>query len=270
MTDRRADIVFKALQRDILSGIYPEKTRLPSERVLGEMHGVSRITIRDAISRLVQLGLVEKQPQSGIYVRRFKSEASLDLLIHLMQTEGGLDTDTLLSLLEFRRLAAVFIVRKAARNPDRTGLLRLQTLLEETEASLAQGREAEKKGAAEATPQQPLSLFDSKTPPAWVQTLAEADFSFHAGIVAMTDNMVAQLLFNSFKPAYRHYSLFFYALPGAAETALQNHRELLAALSAGDEDYAAWKMEQTLTYAENRVKDALREQASSGKAPFPQ
>jgi hypothetical protein len=40
----------------------------------------------------------------------------LGFLIHLMQAREGLDNDTILSLLEFRRLAAVFIVRKAVRN----------------------------------------------------------------------------------------------------------------------------------------------------------
>ncbi|WP_459923946.1 hypothetical protein [Desulfatiferula olefinivorans] len=73
----------------------------------------------------------------------------------------------------------------------------------------------------------------------------------------MADNMVAQLLFNSFKPAYRYYSLLFYALPGAAETALRNHKEILTALSDGDEEYTAWKMDQALAYGKNKVKEAL-------------
>lgn len=254
MADKRSDTVFKTLQRDILTGVYPEKTRLPSERALSLMHGVSRITIRDAISRLVQLGLVEKLPQSGIYVRPFKSEASLDLLIHLMQTREGLDNDTLMSLLEFRRLAAVYIVRKAVRNPDKEGIRRLSDLLRKAQTCLAQAREADEKPLSPARENPDQTLPET---PAWVSALAEADFEFHAAIVAMADNMVAQLLFNSFKPAYRYYTLFFYALPGAAETALQNHAEILTALSAGDEEYAAFKMEQSLVYAENRVKDTL-------------
>ena len=256
MADKRSDTVFKTLQRDILTGVYPEKTRLPSERALSLMHGVSRITIRDAISRLVQLGLVEKLPQSGIYVRPFKSEASLDLLIHLMQTREGLDNDTLMSLLEFRRLAAVYIVRKAVRNPDKEGIRRLSDLLRKAQTCLAQARETKE---TEVSPSPVQENPDQTLPetPVWVSTLAEADFEFHAAIVAMADNMVAQLLFNSFKPAYRYYTLFFYALPGAAETALQNHAEILTALSAGDEEYAAFKMEQSLVYAENRVKDTL-------------
>lgn len=254
MADKRSDTVFKTLQRDILTGVYPEKTRLPSERALSLMHGVSRITIRDAISRLVQLGLVEKLPQSGIYVRPFKSEASLDLLIHLMQTREGLDNDTLMSLLEFRRLAAVYIVRKAVRNPDKEGIRRLSDLLRKAQTCLAQAREADEKPLSPAR-ENPAQVLPET--PVWVSTLAEADFEFHAAIVAMADNMVAQLLFNSFKPAYRYYTLFFYALPGAAETALQNHAEILTALSAGDEEYAAFKMEQSLVYAENRVKDTL-------------
>ncbi|TWI66946.1 DNA-binding FadR family transcriptional regulator [Desulfobotulus alkaliphilus] len=240
MATKRSDTVFKALQREILTGVYPENTRLPSERLLGEMHGVSRITIRDAIARLAQLGLVEKQPQSGIYVRPFRSEASLDLLIHMMQTEDSMDSDTLVSLLEFRRLAAVFIVRKAALHPDSHSLDKLKALLQDAEQHLLQ----------EENP-----LTDNS--PENIQALADADFAFHAGIVAMTRNMVAQLLFNSFKPAYRYYSLFFYGLEGAAKKALQNHKEILAALCAGDENYAAWKMEETLSYAENRVKEAL-------------
>jgi len=46
------------LRRDILSGEIPPGSRLPSEHELSSIYGVARVTIRSALSRLSEEGLV--------------------------------------------------------------------------------------------------------------------------------------------------------------------------------------------------------------------
>jgi GntR family transcriptional regulator len=56
------------LAQDIRSGRYPLDHALPSERVLCESLGVSRITARKAIATLVAKGLVQRRHGSGNFI----------------------------------------------------------------------------------------------------------------------------------------------------------------------------------------------------------
>ncbi|WP_239124772.1 GntR family transcriptional regulator [Leptolyngbya sp. CCY15150] len=60
--------ISEQLKEKIETGAYEPGERLPSEFDLGEMFGVSRTTIRKAISSLIQQGLVTTQRGKGIFV----------------------------------------------------------------------------------------------------------------------------------------------------------------------------------------------------------
>ncbi|MEM7523010.1 MAG: FadR/GntR family transcriptional regulator [Pseudomonadota bacterium] len=57
-----------SLKRAILGGEFMEDERLSSERALADRHGVSRGTVREALTRLSRDGLVEIRRGSGAYV----------------------------------------------------------------------------------------------------------------------------------------------------------------------------------------------------------
>ena len=59
----------QTLLNEIESGKYPIGSLLPTEFVLCEQFGVSRATAREAVKRLVQMGLVVRQPRVGTTVR---------------------------------------------------------------------------------------------------------------------------------------------------------------------------------------------------------
>ncbi|MDB5460078.1 MAG: GntR family transcriptional regulator [Caulobacteraceae bacterium] len=60
--------VARELAARIADGTYPVGRRLPSERELTQIHGVSRPTVREAIIALELDGLVEVRTGSGVYV----------------------------------------------------------------------------------------------------------------------------------------------------------------------------------------------------------
>jgi len=63
-------MVVKALRAEILRGVYPIGTILPSESSLVARFNVSRHTIREALRHLRDLGLVESRQGLGTIVRR--------------------------------------------------------------------------------------------------------------------------------------------------------------------------------------------------------
>ena len=61
-------VISEQLKQKIETGHYAPGQRLPSEFDLGELFGVSRTTIRKAISNLIQQGLVSSQQGKGSFV----------------------------------------------------------------------------------------------------------------------------------------------------------------------------------------------------------
>jgi DNA-binding GntR family transcriptional regulator len=59
----------QTLLNEIEGGKYPVGSQLPTEYALCEQFGVSRATAREAVKRLVQMGLVVRQPRVGTTVR---------------------------------------------------------------------------------------------------------------------------------------------------------------------------------------------------------
>lgn len=67
---KKSTLVAQWLLDKIHSQVYTEGTKLPSERKIAQMLGVSRLPVREALSALQIVGIVETHPNSGTYVRK--------------------------------------------------------------------------------------------------------------------------------------------------------------------------------------------------------
>ena len=56
------------LKNDIMAGVYPAGGRIPSEQLLCDTYGVSRVTVRKAMLDLVQEGLLIRRQGKGTFV----------------------------------------------------------------------------------------------------------------------------------------------------------------------------------------------------------
>jgi len=74
------------LIQDILSGHYRVSDRLPSERDLASRFDANRGCIREAITKVSQMGLIDVQP-GGARVKE-QREASLDIISHLLAQQA--------------------------------------------------------------------------------------------------------------------------------------------------------------------------------------
>jgi GntR family transcriptional regulator len=64
----------KTLLREIEGGVYPVGSLLPTESDLCEQFGASRFTVREAIKKLVERGLVNRKPSVGTRVLATESK----------------------------------------------------------------------------------------------------------------------------------------------------------------------------------------------------
>lgn len=82
----------QCLLADISSGKYPVGSLLPTEDQIGKVYGVSRHTVREATRKLVDAGLISRQPSIGTIVKASRPAspyvAALGSLKELMEYTG--------------------------------------------------------------------------------------------------------------------------------------------------------------------------------------
>jgi GntR family transcriptional repressor for pyruvate dehydrogenase complex len=234
--EKLSDQISRTIQMDILAGVYPPDTRLPSERDLARQFNVSRVTVREAIERLLQLGMVEKRPHSGTYARDVSTNSSILLLTDLMNNGESVEPDVLIALMEFRSLVEVYAVQKAASMARADDISLLRSILVRMKQTIAVPADIS-----------PLNL------------------ELHALLNRLSGNLVIQLLFNSFKPVYHYYMDFFHRLPGASADIVPRYEKILVAIEQKDGQYAAHLMTELLRAGHNRVKEAAAFSADGKK-----
>ena len=67
-TDHRYIQVARALRKEIVDGVYPVGSQLPTEHELCQRFSVSRYTVREALRRLREDNLVSSRPRAGTMV----------------------------------------------------------------------------------------------------------------------------------------------------------------------------------------------------------
>ncbi len=107
------DAIAKALIRYIAENDLQGGDRLPSERELVKMIGASRLPLREAISVLKGLGIVETRHGKGIFVKQLDPAAIFGMLSPLLKIQSGID---LRHLFEARLVLETGIASLAAQH----------------------------------------------------------------------------------------------------------------------------------------------------------
>ncbi len=116
----KARRVYLLLRDEIANGHYGDGVTLPGEQRLGEMHGVSRVTIRRALEALAADGLIEKRTGAGSIVRPAGLDGATiaaDLATLIPQIEQ-MGRETTARLLSFFYGVPPRLVADALRLPD--------------------------------------------------------------------------------------------------------------------------------------------------------
>lgn len=111
-----------------------EGEKLPSERELVNMLGISRLPLREALCMLKGLGILEARHGKGIFVKTIDMSTVFSMLSPLLKTHtsGNLD-----SIIQTRLYLEADIAEIAAQNRTKENLENLQHFLEGMKKSLS-------------------------------------------------------------------------------------------------------------------------------------
>ncbi|MCL2018941.1 MAG: FadR family transcriptional regulator [Oscillospiraceae bacterium] len=119
--------VYNLLLEKITSGEWKSGDKIPSENQLKDELSVSRITIREALQKLVALNLIETRHGKGSYIKEFNMNDFLRLHFPINQ----ITTDDIVNLLEYRKILEVGAIRLSIERarPGDTELLTQYTIM---------------------------------------------------------------------------------------------------------------------------------------------
>ena len=123
---RKSDEVLEQMKGNIISGEWAPGEKIPGEIELTQMFEVSRISIREAIHRLVGMGVLLIKRGEGTFVTEALPQESFnDFLPYLM-----IQRPSLTEILEFRAIIEIESARLAAIRADEKDINELSKMLE--------------------------------------------------------------------------------------------------------------------------------------------
>jgi len=217
-----AEILALLRQKELKPG-----DKLPPERELAEKLGVSRPSLREALRALSIMKVVEVRQGDGTYVSALRPE---ELVEHL-EFVFMLDDSTMLQLFEARKIVEVGNVSLAAQRISNEELAALRVCLKKSEHSV---------GDPEA--------------------FMLADIELHEIITRAADNPLLERFMASISTLSRASRQKTTHMAGVTETAVEDHRQIVAALEARDPQAAGTAMLRHLEH----IEQVYRELATTG------
>lgn len=225
------DVVDRLLEF-IAAGTAPER-RLPVERALcAELH-VSRTTVREALSTLTLLGVVETRGK-GRYGSLVGARAQLVSRARVRHATSELVDHPL----EARRILEPNIAALAAVRGSDWDLADVARELSSMERAAGSARE--------------FVPFDS---------------AFHAAVAQATGNPTLVFLINALTDALAESREHSFRPGPAVATAIEGHRAILAALRARDPRRASEAMLNHLGDVENLIRISIEDETSAAEMP---
>jgi DNA-binding FadR family transcriptional regulator len=110
----RTEELFEVLRARILSDEWKAGTRLPGERELAERYDTNRNTLREALRRLEQAGLVTVRHGQGVTVSDFRRLGGLDLVAPFLELGSDVreKAQIMLDVLEPRKRVLEYVVER--------------------------------------------------------------------------------------------------------------------------------------------------------------
>ena len=218
--------VVRQIEHLILRGILKPGERLPSERELADRLGVSRPSLREALTELQASGLLTTRAGSGVFVADVLGSAFSDTLVRLF---AGHD-EAVFDYIAFRRDMEGLAAERAATRGTDTDLKVIDAIFKKMEAAHAKRDPSEEAG------------FDA---------------DFHLSIIEASHNVIMLHMMRSMYQLLREGVFYnrqiMFKQRMRRDTLLDQHRRINDALQARDADGARKAVEAHLGF----VEDAL-------------
>ncbi|GAB6909273.1 HTH-type transcriptional regulator LutR [Desulfosarcina cetonica] len=222
---RISDQVFDQLRELIFRGQFKAGEKIITEREMATAFGVSRTSVRDAINKLVIMGILEQRQGQGTFVRSPESRKQ-SLLASMVESQNA----SLIDVLEVRLGLECNAAALAAVRAQEKDLQFMEKSIEELEHEIEAGR---------------LST--------------EADVSFHMAIAYATQNRLQVLMmknvYDYLFTEVRVDMADLYTDPAEMRTVPEQHREIYRAIQAGDPETAHRAMKQHIECVDQMIAD---------------
>jgi GntR family transcriptional repressor for pyruvate dehydrogenase complex len=227
-TEKLSLAVVRQIELLILRGILRPGERLPSERELAERMGVSRPSLREAISDLQDQGLLTAKAGSGIYVAEVLGSAFSPALIQLFSSHD----EAVFDYLSFRRDMEGLAAERATRLGSESDLKVVQTIFDKMEA-------AHDRNATEEE--------------------AHLDAQFHMAIIEASHNVVMlhmmRSMFDLLQKGVFYNRQMMFQQRTTRDAILDQHRAINHALQDRDPKGAREAVEHHLGFVESCMAD---------------
>jgi GntR family transcriptional repressor for pyruvate dehydrogenase complex len=215
--------VAKQLEQLIVQKLHPGD-KLPAERELAEMLGVSRSSIRDAIRRLEIVGLVEPRQGAGTVVREISADTLVSPLANVIAHKRQLVGE----LLDFRRMLEPPLAARAATHASSGEIAGMDEILRRQDRKIRQGELA-----------------------------VEEDTEFHYRIALASGNSVVLKVMDVVMDLLRETRSRSLQTEGRPQKSLAGHKRILAAMKKRDAGAAEAAMRLHIQEVEKMVLDKL-------------
>lgn len=221
------------IRASILSGDFSPGDKLPPERELAEMFGVSRPSVREALNALASSGLVSSTQGGGTVVMSLVETSSTNSLSGLIRMQQ----DRALDVIEVRKCMESWTAFYAAQRALPEDVRRMETIVAGMESNLE-------------------GLLPSE----------DLDANFHILIARATHNIVwlhlMQNLFDAMKEFQQSVWRAVYMTGDDHHLLYQHHRTIFEAIKARAADTAREAMMAHLTFAEQRSTVFIKQSLS--------
>jgi len=220
--------VVRQIEQLILRGILSPGERLPSERELAERLGVSRPSLRDAISELQDRGLLASRAGSGVFVADVLGSAFSPALIQLFASHH----EAVFDYLSFRRDMEGLAAERAATFASDTDLHVIQAVFDKMEA-----------------------VHPKRNP----TDEAQLDADFHLAIIEASHNVIMLHMMRSMYQLLRegvfYNRMIMFKQRTTRSELLEQHRDINTALQARDAEGSRKAVKVHLDYVETALTD---------------
>lgn len=200
-TQQVREQLLAALER----GDFPPGTLLPSERVLCDTFGVSRVCVREAIAGLEAMGLISVQHGRGAYVQ----ESLLTQYAGLFGEYLSMHRDELLELLKVRGALDELAAEQAALQADTESVQQVVQACDEFRLLVETGEEN-------------------------LAKLAELDVAFHLSIARVAGGELLPRLLGELNGMLDESRRLTLSRPGQLTRSVKQHQDIVDAIVAGN------------------------------------
>jgi len=208
----------------VKSGNLKAGDKLPAERKLIEIFGLSRPTLREALRSLSTLGVIEMRHGGGAYVTDLKAGSLLAPLDFFVSLSG----DNVQEVFACRRLIEVEIARECSRSATDQDIAALDAMI----------------AAQRIVSDDPIGF-------------RILDSAFHEKLFNIAGNSVMERLAQGFYNMGLEARRAATAIPEVTQQSLKDHEAIVKGIKARDPDTTGAAMERHLMHIERTTLDAL-------------